>query len=150
MEDLRVRKVTAVCLRQRNGAREVLVFRHPLENASFNIQLPAGTIKRNEEPQLAVMRELREETGVEATLAELTGIRDEEWEGEARRRWVYLLEAPDGLPDEWPFSCDCGAPIRCYWLPFESAEIVESQQPWLEIAREHVSGRGEARLAPTC
>ena len=101
------------------------------------VQLPAGTIERDEAPDAAVLRELQEETGVQAILVALAGIRDEEWEGEARRRWVYLFDAPDGLPDEWPFTCDCGANIRCYWLPFDRAEILEHQQPWLEIARGH-------------
>ena len=116
---------------------EVLVFDHPLDDGGFMIQLPAGTIEQQEEPEVAATRELWEETGVQATLAALAGVRDEEWEGQARRRWVYLFEAPDGLPNEWPFTCDCGAKTRCYWLPFNRAEIVEPQQPWLQMAREH-------------
>jgi 8-oxo-dGTP pyrophosphatase MutT (NUDIX family) len=148
-ETARVKKVTAVCLRRRGVVPEVLVFDHPLNEGGSMIQLPAGTIERDEAPEVAVLRELYEETGVDARLTSLAGVRDEEWQGEARRRWIYLLEAPEGLIDEWPYNCDCGAPIRCYWLPFDDAEIVEQQQPWLEMAREHVSHRGEACLTPT-
>jgi hypothetical protein len=40
------------------------------------------------------------------------------------------------MPDEWAFTCDCGAPIRCHWLPFDEAVIVDHQQAWIEAARE--------------
>jgi 8-oxo-dGTP pyrophosphatase MutT (NUDIX family) len=135
MEYSRVRKVTAVCIRRSDTQPEVLVFDHPLDEGGFMIQLPAGTVEIGETPEAGVVRELSEETSVYVELATLAGVRDEEWEGEARRRWVYLLDAPDGLPDEWPFTCDCGADIRCHWLPFDLAEIVAPQQPWLDMAR---------------
>jgi 8-oxo-dGTP pyrophosphatase MutT (NUDIX family) len=132
-----VGKVTAVVLRRRHLKAEVLVFDHPLDQGGFMVQLPAGTIEPYEEPETAATRELSEETGVQAHLEALVGVRNEEWDGQARRRWIYLFGAPDGLPEEWPFTCDCGAKTRCHWLPFEVAEIVEHQQPWLQMAREH-------------
>ena len=136
LEQGRVGKVAAVCLRTRGTATEVLVFEHPLDEGGFMLQLPAGTIEPEEAPELAVVRELEEETGVQARPKLLAGVRDEEWEGQARRRWVYVFDAPEGLPDEWPYACDCGQPIRCFWLAFETAEIVTPQQPWLDLARE--------------
>lgn len=99
------------------------------------VQLPAGTIEDGEEAPEAAVRELFEETGVESEPGILAGILDEEWEGEARRRWVYLLEAASTLPDEWPFHCDCGVPTLCHWLPLESAEVFPPQQAWLDTAR---------------
>ena len=103
------------------------------------VQLPAGTVEAHEEPEAAVVRELLEETGVEAEVLALAGVLDEVREGEARRRWIYLLAAPTGLPDEWPFHCDCGVATRCYWLPFERGAVMKEQQPWLELAREAAS-----------
>lgn len=141
METSRVGKVTAVCVRQADTTPEVLVFDHPLDDGGFNIQLPAGTIELLEAPEVAALRELAEETGVRGRLNALVGVRDEEWEREARRRWVFLVDAPEGLLDEWPYSCDCGAAIRCHWLSFESAEILEPQQPWLEMAKNHFYSR---------
>jgi ADP-ribose pyrophosphatase YjhB (NUDIX family) len=105
------------------------------------LQLPAGTVELGEAAEAAAVRELHEETGVEARLVSLAGVRDEERDGEARRRWIYLLDAPEGLQDEWPYKCDCGADIRCFWLRFEDAEIVAPQQPWMELAREHFYSR---------
>ena len=146
MEIKRVGKVTAVCIRKRDITPEVLVFDHPLDNGGVMVQLPAGTIEPGEEPEAAVLRELEEETGVHAPLGSLAGVRDEESQGEARRRYVYVLEAPEGLLDEWPYNCDCGASTRCYWLPLEQAEIYEPQQPWLEMARDHIRTAQAANL----
>jgi 8-oxo-dGTP pyrophosphatase MutT (NUDIX family) len=136
MADEVVFKATAVLLRKAPGGDEVLVFDHPLDEGGFMIQLPAGTIEPDEAPEAAAVRELEEETGAVATSPVLAGIRDEVWEGQQRRRWVYLLRAPGGLADEWPFRCDCGAPIVCHWLPLATATIAENQQPWIELARE--------------
>lgn len=145
MDETKVGKVTAVCLRERGTITEVLVFEHPRDEGGSMVQLPAGTIEPDEAPEVAAARELEEETGIQARPFALAGVRDEEWQGEARRRWVYLFDAPGGLADEWPFKCDCGAPIRCYWLPLEEVALYTPQQPWLETAREHyrsISVRG--------
>jgi 8-oxo-dGTP pyrophosphatase MutT (NUDIX family) len=114
------------------------VFDHPLDEGGVMVQLPAGTIDRGEEPAVAVVRELWEETGVEASHPALAGVCDEDWQGEARRRWVFVFEAPDGLADEWPYHCDCGAETRCHWLSLHTATIYEPQQPWLDLARAHI------------
>jgi len=133
----RIPKATAVLVRQ-SLTEEVLVIEHPLDEGGSMLQLPAGTVESNEEPEVAVLRELTEETGVVGELRALAGVLDEEYAGEARRRWIYLMDAPEGLPDEWPFTCDCGASIRCFWLPFETATLVESQRAWIDLARSAV------------
>jgi len=128
-------KVAAIVTRAGAAGSEVLVFDHPLDEGGIMVQVPAGTIEPDEPPEQAAVRELLEETGIRAEIVALAGIRDEAWEGEQRRRWVYLLRAPAGLPDEWPSRCDCGAPTRCYWLPFDRADVAAPQQPWLDMAR---------------
>ncbi|MSQ22549.1 MAG: NUDIX domain-containing protein [Dehalococcoidia bacterium] len=138
MSEERVKKVTAIVARQGRAGIELLVFDHPLEDSGIMIQLPAGTVEPDELPGEAVIRELLEETGVHGQLVALAGVRDEEWEGEERRRWVYLLRTSEELSDEWPSTCDCGVPTRCYWVSFEQAEIVEPQQPWLAMARSWI------------
>ncbi|MSQ14319.1 MAG: NUDIX domain-containing protein [Dehalococcoidia bacterium] len=138
MNEERVKKVTAIVLRKGMSCTELLVFDHPMDEGGVMVQLPAGTVEPDEQPEAAVVRELQEEACIHGQLIALAGVRDEELDGEKRRRWVYLLRAPEGLPDEWPSNCDCGAPTRCHWVPFERAEIMEAQQPWVELAREWV------------
>ena len=146
MNEERIKKVAAIVTREGRAATEVLVFDHPLEEGGLMTQIPAGTVEPNEPPDVAAVRELLEETGVRGQLVALAGVRDEEREGEKRRRWVFLLRGPEGLLDEWPFTCDCGVPTRCHWLPLDQAEIVAHQQPWLELARSWVRASGADRL----
>src|SRR4051812_13906238 len=53
-------KVIAFVTRGPSDARELLVFRHP----SGGLQLPAGTVEEGEPLVDAVLREVREETGL--------------------------------------------------------------------------------------
>jgi ADP-ribose pyrophosphatase YjhB (NUDIX family) len=55
-----VHKVTAFVTRGDGLERELLVFRHP----RAGIQLPAGTVERDEPIEAAVLREVQEETGL--------------------------------------------------------------------------------------
>lgn len=75
-----VHKVTAFITRDLNGKRELLVFQHP----NAGIQLPAGTVERGENIQKAVLREAREETGIQTFALEshLSDIENELREGE--------------------------------------------------------------------
>ena len=55
-----IQKITAFIIRERNGIRELLVFKHP----TAGVQIPAGTVEENEDLQTAVRREVYEETGL--------------------------------------------------------------------------------------
>ena len=55
-----VEKVTAFITRERNGVKELLLFKHP----TAGIQIPAGTVEEGETPETAVRREVYEETGL--------------------------------------------------------------------------------------
>ena len=56
-----VQKVTAFIVRERNGVRELLVFKHP----TAGVQIPAGTVEKGEDIETAVKREAYEETGLQ-------------------------------------------------------------------------------------
>ena len=56
-----VQKVTAFIVRERNGVKELLVFKHP----TAGVQIPAGTVEKGEDIETAVRRETYEETGLQ-------------------------------------------------------------------------------------
>ncbi len=56
-----IQKVTAFIMRENNGVKELLVFKHP----TAGIQIPAGTVEESEDIETAVKREVYEETGLQ-------------------------------------------------------------------------------------
>ncbi|MCE2414693.1 NUDIX domain-containing protein [Candidatus Poribacteria bacterium] len=56
-----VQKVTAFIVRERDGVKELLVFKHP----TAGVQIPAGTVEKGEDIETAVKRETYEETGLQ-------------------------------------------------------------------------------------
>ena len=56
-----IQKVTAFIVRERDGIRELLVFKHP----TAGVQIPAGTVEKDEDIETAVKREVYEETGLQ-------------------------------------------------------------------------------------
>ena len=55
-----VQKVTAFIIREKDGVKELLVFKHP----TAGVQIPAGTVEKGEDIETAVKREVYEETGL--------------------------------------------------------------------------------------
>ncbi|MBI1259786.1 MAG: NUDIX domain-containing protein [Chloroflexi bacterium] len=53
-----VGKVTAFITRETNEVRQLLVFTHP----NAGVQLPGGTMEAGETPEIAILREVQEET----------------------------------------------------------------------------------------
>ena len=94
-----IEKVTAFVTRERDGLREMLVFKHP----NAGIQIPAGTVEWGENPETAVMREVREETGIQLVKIEksLGCIENELAENErivARTTQVYIRPNLNSIP----------------------------------------------------
>ncbi len=133
---LRPQKVVAYIVRD----GRLLVFRHA-DDAGFDesgLQVPAGTVEAGELPDVAVLREAVEETG-------LDGLRVERYLGASEydmrpyadaihvRHFYHLsTDAPD-IPARW-FSEERGdgtrAPIRfeCYWLPLAQGHVLAAGQ----------------------
>ena len=122
-------KVLAYVTRPRNGDVELLVFDHR-DAPEAGIQVPAGTIEPGESPDVAAVRELREETGL-ANARPLGRIDVYEWEHPDtycwHRRHVYQFEASPDTPDSWEHVVSAGDDDRgmtfvCRWLPLGVAE----------------------------
>jgi 8-oxo-dGTP pyrophosphatase MutT (NUDIX family) len=91
-----IEKATAMVVRRAADGLELLLFRHPgmRQGQEATIQFPAGTVEAGEGPEAAAVRELREETGLEAvevvsTLAVLD-------EPPGKREAVLLTPTPVG------------------------------------------------------
>lgn len=94
-----IEKVTAFVTRERDGVRELLVFKHP----NAGTQIPAGTVEDAEDPETAVMREVYEETGLQPVRIEkyLGYIENELDENErivARTTQVYFRPNFNSIP----------------------------------------------------
>jgi len=61
-----VEKVVAIITRGSGAETEILVFRHRFSG----MQLPAGTVERGEPVDAALLREVREETGLQAVVVD--------------------------------------------------------------------------------
>ena len=61
---LEIEKVLAYIYRMNGTKREVLVFDHP-NVPEVNPQVPAGTLNEKEEPLEGVLREIKEESGLQ-------------------------------------------------------------------------------------
>lgn len=110
-------KVAAFITRGSGQQQELLVIEHP----NAGTQLPAGTVEPDEEPDTAVIREIKEETGLTAVTDQLI-------------RHLYHFRPTRPLPAEW--WADPGdhphASWRLFWLPLPSVKLVQGQQTWLE------------------
>lgn len=142
-------------LRRGPSGYELLVFEHPLAGR----QIPKGTIESGEDPGLAAMRELEEESGIRATgivkrITQMEVLRTtslyphkkvprlESWhlyhlevppEVTRKERWTHLAE---GSEDEQ------GLPFAYFWFPI--ADSFHSFEPyWHEVllaVRKHSEG----------
>ncbi len=78
------------------GRRELLVFEHR-DYPDAGIQVPVGTVETGELPEVAVMREAEEETGLAGCrLVAKLGVYDwlNTYTGEMNERHVFHLAAP--------------------------------------------------------
>ena len=87
-----------------NGSR-LLLFTHP-KSPEAGIQVPAGTIEPGENPQDAVMREAKEETGLtelryEQFLAQDTRDMRDCGRDELQYRWFFHLSVEGPTEETW-------------------------------------------------
>ncbi|MFN3707251.1 GNAT family N-acetyltransferase [Microcella sp.] len=114
---------------------KLLVFTHddvPVEVAG--VQVPAGTIEPGEDPAYAVVREVREETGIETRVVGKLGVEQYDvWpsKAELHERHFFLLQpVSEVVPEQWTAGEDRpgdGGSRRswtCCWIPLEQAHVL--------------------------
>lgn len=126
--DAIVRKAVPIVLRGQGESTEILVFEHPRAGT----QLVKGTIEPGELPSQAALRELEEESGIEATrLTRELGV----WPSPKGHPWhFYEVSVGDPLPERWEhFTKDGGGKIfRFRWHRLAD----EPRESWHPIHRE--------------
>jgi 8-oxo-dGTP pyrophosphatase MutT (NUDIX family) len=131
-------------------AGQLLVFDH-VDVASSGTQVPAGGIHDGEPPEVAVVRELAEETGIEG--ADLIRKLGEAWNRslpanvppgleEQTHHAFHLHLAEPTVAREWRWEeCSGGDVVehlfRCYWLDLDDAAtaLFPIQAMWLPSLR---------------
>ncbi|MFB7673601.1 NUDIX domain-containing protein [Kitasatospora purpeofusca] len=116
----------------------LLVFRHTDHGyEEVGIQVPAGSIRPDETPEDAALREAREETGLSAfTVVRKLGETEYDltpYRYEVQRRHVFHLALAEPTPERWAGeeTHDGTRPptsFECFWLPLETAHILQSGQ----------------------
>jgi 8-oxo-dGTP pyrophosphatase MutT (NUDIX family) len=97
-----VEKVTAFVTRESQGDFELLLLEHPF----CGIQIPAGTIEPDEDPETAVRREVIEETGLENLIVrQYLGYQDEMFPEQKAMilQPTRVYARPDDTSFDWAF-----------------------------------------------
>lgn len=126
--------VSAVCL---NGQNQMLVLHHHFHN-EHPWGFPGGWVDRGEAPLQAIVREIREETGLEATVEGLlTVMGDGEWVD-----IVYLCRVSDGEP-----AIQRGEALGYRWVDpaHHGLNLVFPQGKAAELAAARIAGEDGRR-----
>ena len=151
-----VHKVTAFVTRGDSDGRELLVFRHP----SAGIQLPAGTVEAGEAIEAAVLREVREETGLTevvitarlATLAEAMGLDGRMVAASRVRLRAEPVETSASVDVPWGgglIVSELGRGLPLRQMRDEAGYIVEAGYALVGYDRYHVQGSQDWVLRDT-
>ena len=160
-----VHKVTAFITWEQNNTREILVFQRP----NADLQLPAGTVERGEDIEAAVIREAREETGIDTfhlnfhsshngwshinyieydrvpnpqyIQYNITGWVPDNAISFDKPRHFYHLTTPEQTPDQWSTPGDGDHIFKPFWTPLSpKPSLVPPQAAWLDSVYDQLRG----------
>ncbi|WP_285767297.1 NUDIX domain-containing protein [Peribacillus sp. SI8-4] len=133
-----IKKAYGYVTRIRNGRTEVLVFRHPIREAG--IQIPKGTVELHENAYEAVIREIKEETGLASFQVEKL-IAEDFWEnadGTMHNRFFYHISVSD-VPDQWGHQPtgggeEDGLTLHFFWISSQhEVELIKGHGDYLNL-----------------
>lgn len=115
-------------IRKKKERKEILVFRHP----SGDIQFVKGNIKTGEKSKIAALRELKEESGIEAVKSsKLIGA----WHSKFQKQvwYFYRCKTTEKLEDSWDFFTKDGGgqTFSFFWFDMAAAP----GEDWLPVFR---------------
>ncbi len=111
----------------------LLVFRHMREDAG--IQVPGGSLERGEQPSAGVLREAREETGLQdLQLVRVLGETEADMRpwgvNETHHRWYFHLRCLSEPPEvwrHWETDASDGTPpheFEFWWTPITAVPVL--------------------------
>lgn len=110
---------------------EILAFEHPLAG----LQLVKGSVEPGESTDLAAVRELKEEAGIQSTVGRYLGARRSIVTGHT---WAFHeCHVAQDLPDSWVHFAedDGGQEFRFFWHPLMS----EPSENWHPLFKDALS-----------
>jgi 8-oxo-dGTP diphosphatase len=141
----------ALVLRGAAEAEEVLLTRiSPRGHHSGSWTLPGGGVDHGESPRAALLREVREECGVECTVGELLDVFDVHFEGTAPAgrhedfHAVHLVFTATVAADAEPRVLETdGTTDAAAWVPV--AEVGAADRPVLDVVTQALDARRPGR-----
>lgn len=116
----------------------LLVFSHPdFPPSEVGIQVPGGSIRDGEDPEVAALRELIEETGQDSfRIVRRVGQATYDispYRPEIQERVFFLARPTDELPERWTAHehHDGEAPptaLAFFWIPLSAAHVLQAGQ----------------------
>jgi 8-oxo-dGTP pyrophosphatase MutT (NUDIX family) len=130
-------KVVAYITRAGASDLELLVFTHR-DVPEAGLQVPAGTVEPGEDLEVALHREILEETGLRGAVLvrKLAAHVEPSWD---QTRHVYQLQAPSDTPERWDHEVtgngeDAGLVFRYRWEAIDPAPgLAGGQGQWLAL-----------------
>lgn len=133
-----VKKVYGYITRVREGKTEILVFRH--SNPEAGIQIPKGTVEPEESTYHAVIREVKEETGLK-DLKVKNLIAEDYWRNDdsvIHHRFFYQINILNA-PDQWDYEPtgggdEEGLTFHYFWISSkDEVELVRGHGGYLNV-----------------
>ncbi len=133
------KKAYGYVTRIKDRRQQVLVFQHKnLPDAG--IQIPKGTVKEDEDTFSAVIREVKEETGIQRFEVEKL-ITEDYWEnddGAMHNRYFYKIVCNE-MADEWEYNPtgggeEEGLTFQFFWVAsVEEVELIRGHADYLKL-----------------
>lgn len=129
-------KVLAYICRFNQGLWQLLVFDHDKTFPDAGVQIPGGTVEKGEALQVALEREIFEESGLQ-NLMIVSQIDQYDFQnpatGKTQQRHVFLALAPNEERDQWTHHVkgsgeDSTLIFHFRWMPIAQARHLSSDQ----------------------
>ncbi|RBP04449.1 NUDIX domain-containing protein [Rossellomorea aquimaris] len=136
---LPIKKVYGYVTRVLDEKTQVLVFRHK-GIPEAGIQIPKGTVKENEDTYKAVIREIKEETGIQGMEVEKL-ISEDYWkndDGAIHNRYFYKIVCNE-IADEWEHNPTGGGEekeltFQFFWVSTdEETELIRGHADYMKF-----------------